>query len=132
MKYSQYIGIVAALALIAICFMPWVYVPSLNLTLNGLNGRVNEKLTFGKPISLHVVFCSILIILFIIKKVLAKRINVFIALINLSWAIRSFIIYSICRQGICPEKQVGLYLLIFFAIVIQVCTFLPKISVKNE
>ncbi|MCZ2225031.1 MAG: hypothetical protein LC122_15520 [Chitinophagales bacterium] len=132
MKYSQSIGIVAALALIAICFLPWVYIPNLNITLSGINGKVNEELTFGKQVKPHAVLCLIMIILFFIKKILAKRINVFVAFVSLSWAIKNYIIFSICRQGICPERQAGLYLLIFFAIVIQVCSFLPKIKVPND
>ena len=33
-----------------------------------------------------------------------------------------------CIAGDCPSKQPGLYLLIFFAIVIQVMSLLPKVK----
>ena len=38
----------------------------------------------------------------------------------------SFAYYLHCRD--CPSKQPGLYLLIFFAIVIQVMSLLPKVK----
>ncbi|MBX2930889.1 MAG: hypothetical protein KF781_02950 [Chitinophagaceae bacterium] len=132
MKYSQLIGIIASLALIAICFMPWVHIPNFNITLSGVNGKVSEELTFGKQFKPHTVLCIIMILFFIINKIWAKRINVFIAFISLSWAIKNYIIFSICRQGICPEKQISLYLLVFFALVIQICSLLPKIQVKQD
>jgi hypothetical protein len=132
MKYSQLIGIIAAIALIIICFLPWVHIPNLNITLSGLSGKVNEELTFGKQVKPHTFFCILMMIFFVINKVWAKRINVFIAFINISWAIKNYIIFSICRQGICPEKQVSLYLLVFLSVVLLICTFLPKIQVKQE
>jgi hypothetical protein len=35
MKYSQWTGIVAALLLIAACFMPWAYFPDLGKNFTG-------------------------------------------------------------------------------------------------
>ena len=130
MKYSQQIGVVAALALISICFLPWVYVGSLNLTLGGLNAKINENLTFGRQVVPHTIFCSLLIVFFLIPKVWAKRANLFMGFLNLSWAIKNYIIFSMCRQGECPEIKPALYLLVFFAVILQVCAFLPKIKVK--
>lgn len=130
MKYSQLIGIAAVLALIGICFLPWVYVPNIEITLSGINGRVNDHLSFGRQIIPHSFLGTIAIIFFLIPKVWAKRINVFIGFINLSWAIKNYIIFSMCRQIICPEKLIALYLLILFALIIQICTLLPKLKVK--
>jgi len=131
MKYSQLIGIVAVLALIGVCFLPWVYVPNIEITLSGVNGKVNEHLSFGRQIIPHSFWGAIAIIFFLIPKVWAKRVNVFISFINFSWAIKNYIIFSMCRQIICPEKQPALYLLVFFSLVIQVCTLLPKIKIKE-
>jgi L-lactate permease len=129
MKYSQQIGIVAALALIGICFLPWIYVESLHLTLNGINGKINEHLTFGRQIIPHTIFCSILIIFFLIPTVWAKRTNLFIGFLNLSWAIKNYIIFTMCRPE-CPQIKPTLYALVLLAITIQLCTFLPKMKIK--
>ncbi len=130
MKYSQQIGIIAALALIGICFLPWIYVESLNLTLNGLNGKINNSLTFGRQIIPHTFFCCLLIILFLVPKIWAKRTNLFIGFLNLSWAIKNYIIFTMCRPE-CPQVKAGLYLLVFLAIIIQLCVFMPKIKIKQ-
>lgn len=130
MKYSQQIGIVAALALIGICFLPWVHIASINITLDGTNGKVNDALTFGRQYIPHTIFCSMLITLFSINKVWAKRVNLFLGFLNLSWAIKNYIIFSMCRPD-CPEIKPALYLLVALAFIIQVATFLPKVKLKS-
>lgn len=131
MKYSQQIGVIAALALIGVCFMPWIYVEQLNLTLNGLNGKISDSLTFGRQFIPHTFFCCVLIILFLVPKVWAKRVNLFFGFLNLSWAIKNYIIFSMCRPN-CPQVKAGLYLLVAIALVIQVCVFLPKIAISQK
>jgi hypothetical protein len=128
MKYSQHIGIAAAAGLMIICFLPWIYVPALGLTLNGVNGTVNEQLTFGRQVVPHSLFCILAILLFSIPRVWAKRVNIFVAFLNMGWAIKNYILFSICRQGICPELKPALYLLVFFAIIMQLASLLPKMS----
>jgi len=130
MKYSQTIGIIAALALIGVCFLPWIYLPNLNLTLSGLHGKVNENGTFGVQWKPHTLFCVIMIIFFLTQKIWAKRTNLFIGFLNLGWAIKNYIIFTMCRPE-CPEVKPGLYLLVAFAIVLQLCTFLPKMKIKD-
>lgn len=133
MKYSQLIGVLACLGLFTISFFPWVYIPSLNLTLDGFHGSINDKLSFGKQGVTHGFFLVFLTAFFLLNKVWAKRANIYIAMLNLGWAIKNFLLFSTCRPE-CPQKQPALYLLVFFAIVIQVMTFLPKIEVpvKSE
>ena len=131
MKYSQQIGIITAIALIGICFLPWIYVPSVQLELSGINGKINDQLTFGRQIIPHSFFCTIMIILFSIQKVWAKRTNLFIGFINLGWAIKNYIIFTMCRPE-CPEVQPGLYLLVTLAIVVQLCVMLPKLKIAVD
>lgn len=131
MKYSQILGIFAAVALIISCYFPWIHINSLNKTITGVNGYVNENYTFGKQIIAHSFFCIIAIICFSINKIGAKRTNIFICLLNLSWAIKNFIIFRLCRNGDCPETQTGIYIMLLMAVIMQAMTFLPKIEVKN-
>ncbi len=132
MKYSQFTGIVAALALIAICFLPWIEVPSLHKEFNGLNGYVNPDLNFGRQYIPHCFFGVIMIAFFSITRIWAKRTNIFIAFINLGWAIKNYLIFSMCRSGDCPSVKPALYLLIILSVIIQVMTFLPKMEMKDK
>ena len=132
MKYSQTIGIIAALALIGTCFLPWVHLPQMNMDLSGFHGRVNENFTFGSQWKPHAVLCAILILLFSIDKIWAKRTNLFIGFINLGWAIKNCIVFSLCRFGECPQVKPGLYILVALAVILQICTFLPKTKIDSK
>jgi len=62
----------------------------------------------------------------LIPKIWAKRINIFIAAINLALAIKNYILFTMCREGICPEKKAGIYLLLLVSIFLLAMTFFPK------
>lgn len=131
MKYSQQIGIVAALAVMLSCFLPWIELPNSTLVLNGFNGKVTDKLTFGSQYKGHYFFCVICIVCFAVSKIFAKRFNMFFALLNLSWAIKNFILFRLCRPE-CPTTKYGLYLLVFFSAIMLVMSLLPKMVVRKE
>ena len=129
MKHSQLIGILAVLALIGICFLPWSYIPSKEITITGFN---SEGTQFGKPGYLNVILSSVCLLLFSLPKIWAKRTNVFIAAINLAWAVRNYFLLSSCLLGECPEVKPGLYLLIIATVIIQLMALLPKIKVEQS
>ena len=131
MKYSQIIGLLASIALIGICFLPWCTVESIPITLSGQYGYVNDNLNFGKQYIPHGFFAILFISFFIVNKVWAKRANIFIGFLNLGWAFKNFILFSLCRTGVCPTIHMALYLLPVLAIIIQVMTFLPKLQMKR-
>jgi hypothetical protein len=131
MKYSQIIGIIASIVLVIICTLPWVYIPSLQLYLTGINGRASTELNFGSQITSHGFLATAMIICFYVSRIWSKRLNVFLGAINLAWAFKNFLIFSMCRGGECPEKQIALYLLIVFASIMFVMSLLPKLDVKN-
>lgn len=112
-------------------FLPWVHIPTLDLTLDGFHGTINEKLSFGKQGLVHGFFLFCMIILFATRRVWAKRVNMFVGMLNLAWAIKNFLLFSTCRPE-CPERQPALYLLIVFAIVIFLMTLLPRLPVKQK
>ena len=61
MKYSQLIGIGLAIALIAICYLPWIYISSIRITVTGLH---SEGTSFGKPGLVNIAFAGLAIIFF--------------------------------------------------------------------
>ena len=130
MKHSQTIGIIAAILLIGTCFLPWIEVPGQKIVINGLQGFINDKFTFGTQIKPHSFFAIIAILLFFKKALWAKRTNIFICFLSISWAIKNFILMSICRPE-CPTIKPGLYLLVFFASVMLLMSFLPKIKIEQ-
>ncbi len=130
MKHSQTIGIITAILLIGTCFLPWIEVPGQKIVINGLQGFINDKFTFGTQIKPHSFFAIIAILLFFKKALWAKRTNIFICFLSISWAIKNFILMSICRPE-CPTIKPGLYLLVFFASVMLLMSLLPKIKIES-
>lgn len=131
MKHSQTIGIICCLCMFSLAFFPWVYIPSLNLTLDGFDGVISDKLSFGRQGIVHGFFLVFIVTFFLVPKIWAKRVNMFIAMLNLAWAIKNFLLFATCRPE-CPEKKPALYLLVVFAVIIQVMALLPKLTVKTK
>lgn len=129
MKYSQLIGIAAVLALAGVCFLPWVYIASVKITVTGFYA---EGTNFGKPGMMSMFLGTACIIFFLTPKIWAKRANVFISAILFAWSIKNFIILSSCLAGDCPEKKAGLYLQLILCLIIMVMSFFPKIALPGE
>jgi hypothetical protein len=129
MKYSQWIGIAAALLLVVASCMPWAYFPDLGKEFTGFFSEQNR---YGKPGEFLTFFCIVMIVLFAIPKVWAKRTNLVVAAITLAFAIRSYLLYTGCYRGICPEKRVGIFLVLLGAAITMVASLLPDLPVKQE
>ena len=59
MKYSNYFGVIFSVMVIGVCFLPWVYIESINTTVTGLQTGVTN---FGKPglMNIFLTFIAIL------------------------------------------------------------------------
>ena len=129
MKYSSPVGIAACLALIISCFLPWTYIQSVNITITGVeSGNTN----FGKPGLIHIFFSGAAIVFFVINKIWSKRTLLILTTLNFAWALRNFLLMSRCELGECPERKVGIFLVLLFAFVIFVMSLLPKIDLNKE
>ena len=129
MKYSQPIGIIAALSLMAICFFPWTFIASRHITVSGFQALGTN---FGKPGLFNFAMCMIMTVMFAIPAIWSKRTNVFIAALNLAWSFRNYLLVSACMMGECPEKKPALYALVGLAIVLQIMALLPKLDMQKK
>lgn len=129
MKHSQLIGVLASLAIIAICYMPWVFIAGNNILITGLDSGVTN---FGRPGIMNIVLSVAGAIFFAVPKIWAKRTNVFVGTVNFAWAIRNYILLTTCQAGECPEKKAGLYLLLIITFIMLLMTFFPKIAIPEE
>lgn len=128
MKHSQTAGIIAVIILAWLCYQPWSFVPDDNLTFSGMNAGDN----YGKPGVLHIAFGALLILFFAIPRIWAKRTNIFIAAINLAWAIKNFILMGACYVGVCPQREIAIWLVVIVSFLIQLATFFPNIKLQQE
>lgn len=129
MKYSNFIGIAALVVLVISCFLPWTFHPDLNKTFTGF---FSENNLYGKPGKVLIFFSIVASLCFVIPKVWAKRINFFVCAVLLAYAIRNFIIFSGCYRGICPEKKMGLWMMVLSACLALVMAVIPDMKVINK
>ena len=129
MKYSQWLGIVAALVLTGACFLPWTYHPDLNKEFTGF---FSEENVYGKPGKVLIFFAAFAILFFLLPRIWAKRWNLLVTGITMAYAIKTFLMFAGCYRGICPEKRAGLWIMLVSAAVMLVMAILPDIKLKRK
>jgi hypothetical protein len=129
MKYSQWIGIAAALLLVGASFMPWAYFPDLGKEFTGFFSEMNR---YGRPGKVLMLFSAVMIVLYLTPKVWAKRTNIVVAAITIAFAIKCYILFTACYRGICPEKRIGIFLIPLAAGIAMLASLLPDLPVKRE
>ena len=125
----KWVGLFAVILLIVSCFLPWVIIPSKNIVVSGIDSTGTN---FGKPGYTHFVMSFFFIIFHFIPRLWAKRSNLLVVALNIAWAIRNYFIISMCREGDCPEKQMGLWLVLLASILILIAALFPDIKLKEE
>jgi hypothetical protein len=128
-KNSQWIGIAAALLLIGACFLPWAYFPDLQ---KDFTGFFSEKNTYGRPGKVFVFLSVIAIILFLTPKIWAKRANIFVGALTIAFGIKCFLLFTACYKGICPDKKLGIFLVLIASAVMTLAAVLPDIKLKER
>jgi hypothetical protein len=129
MKYANQIGAIAAIAVIASCFLPWIIIPDLQIQVSGF---ASEGTRFGKPGLINAIMSGIAFFLFLIPAVWAKRANLFFTGFNLAWAIRNYILLTICHGGDCPVKTTGLYLYLGATLLQLLMAVSPNLPLEKD
>jgi len=129
MRYMKWIGLMAVILLIVSCFTPWVIIPSKNIIVSGVDATGTN---FGKPGYAHFLFSFFFIIFHFIAKLWAKRWNMIIVALNIAWAARNYFIISMCRDGECPEKQIGVYLVLAASLLMLIAALFPDVKLQDE
>ena len=129
MRYYKIIGITASILLIISCFMPWAYYADLNKTFNGF---FSENNNYGKPGKFFVFFAAASITMILLDKVWAKRVHLFLAAINLGYLIKTYILFTSCYNTYCPERRLGIYLLILSSVLLMVVAIFPDLKVPGK
>jgi len=128
MKYSQWIGIAAAILLVGVCYMPWAYFPDVGKDFTGFFSETNA---YGKPGKIFIFFCCIAVPLFLIPRIWAKRTNLVVCAMTFAFSLKTFILYTACYRGICPEKHIGIFLVLLAPLIMIAAAALPDIKLKD-
>ena len=103
--------------------MPWAYYADLNETFNAFYSHNN---VYGKPAKLLLSFSGFVVIAAFIKKLMFKRAALLVGGLTVAYAIKNFLLFGSCYRGYCPEKHIGLYLMLVASVVMFISTFFPE------
>ena len=129
MRYMKWIGLAAVILLVISCFTPWVIIESKNIVVSGVDATGTN---FGKPGYIHFILGSLFLVFHFIPRLWAKRWNLLVVALNIAWAARNFFIITACRAGDCPEKKMGIYLVLIASVLLLLSALFPDIELKEE
>lgn len=120
---------IAALLLIGSAFLPWIHIDAINTTLTGYN---DQGLSYGPRGRGHIYFGALILLLVLIGRNWSMLIAIVIAAVNLAFAGSHWYVYR-CSAGVCPEKLLGLYLVMGASLLLLLfLLFSPVRPVKEE
>lgn len=129
MRYLKWIGVGAAILLVVAGFLPWVGIDFKNLTITGID---TTGTTYGKPAYFHFILAVLFIICSLIQRVWAKRLNLVVTAVNLAWAVRNFFILATCSGGECPQRQIGLWLVLIASLIMLAAALFPDMKISGD
>lgn len=128
MKFYKIIGYTACALMIVSCFVPWTYYADIGKSFNGF---FSEKNMYGKPGMFIVFFAVVSIVLIYLDKIWAKRLHIILSAVNIGYLIRIYILFTSCYNAYCPEKRVGIYLLLLSSVVLMAVSIFPDMKIGD-
>ncbi len=128
-KILHCVGLIACITLIITCFIPWTYYADIQKTFTGFYSYQNE---YGKPGMFLLPLATIIFIFMLLPKIWAKRTNLFLGAVVLSYAVKTYLLFTSCYNMYCPEKRIGIYLMMLSAIAIMLVAVFPYMKMKDE
>ncbi len=127
------VGLVACIAIVGACFLPWVHYNNINETFTGFH--VTKFATgnyYGRAGIIISIFAALILLLMLLPRIWAKRINLFLAALLFAYCIRTYIIFTSALFEGEVEKKGGIYLIILLSAVMLVATVFPKMGTDIE
>jgi hypothetical protein len=129
MKYAKWLGLSACIILLVATFMPWAYYPDLHKAFNGFYSEGN---VYGKPGKFLMFFAIASFALILLPKIWAKRTHLILSALFAGYAIKSYILFTSCYNAICPEKKIGIYLVMLSCFIIFIVSIFPDMKIIKE
>ena len=129
LQIIKWAGLTACVVLIIACFLPWTYHADIDKTFTGL---FSEKNIYGKPGKFLIIYAVLSAAFILLQKIWAKRVHLFLAALTLGYAVKTYILFTSCYNAYCPDKKIGIYLMMVCCIVILVAAIFPDIKLKPK
>jgi hypothetical protein len=119
LKFLHWLGIIACVSLVISCWLPWAYYADahiLNEADRTFTGFYSYKNNYGKPGKMLVLTATFSFILILFPKV--------------GYAVKTYILFISCYNAYCPEKKIGIYLMLFASVAMLICSAFPSLALK--
>ena len=129
------IGLVACILLIISCFLPWMYYADPHIATEAqktFTGFYTYQNQYGKPGKLLVLIGVIVLVLMLLPKIWAKRANLFITALGVGYSIKTYVLFTSCYNAYCPEKKIGLFIMMASMLVLLVAAVFPDLTLEKE
>ena len=127
-KFSKWVSLAAFILLLSACFMPWAFYADVQKSFTGF---FSENNSYGKPGKLLLVFGGLTTLFSFIKVIWLKRAALLSGGLCVAYGIKNFLLYGSCYRGYCPEKEIGLYLMLISTLVIFIASLFPEGKIKK-
>ena len=135
LKILHWVGILACIPLIISCFLPWTYYADahiVNVADRTFTGFYSFKNNYGKPGKMLVFTAILSLLLILLPKIWAKRSNLFVCALGVGYAIKTYILFVSCYNAYCPEKKIGIYLMLMASVVMLIASAFPNLALKEN
>lgn len=122
MKYYKIIGFAAAILVVVSCFLPWAYYADIDKHFTGFFTYQNM---YGKPAKAFIFLAVISVVLILINRIWAKRTLLFVTAVNVAYLIKTYVLFTSCYSGVCPQKEYGIFLLVIGVVGIIIAALFP-------
>ena len=128
-KILHWLGLAACITLILSSFLPWCYYADLNQTFTGFYSYQNS---YGKPGLLLTILSVLIFVFMLIPKIWSRRANLFLCALCVGYAIKSYVLFTACYRASCPDKKVGLYLMLISIFFMLLAAILPDLKLGRD
>lgn len=132
-KNLHYLSIIATLAIIATCFIPWVHYNNIDVTFNGYNvKRFATGVYYGRAGIIITIFAAISFLLTLTQSLVAKRINMFLCALLVAYTLRTYVIFTGSLFDGEVTKLAGIYLIVLLSFVMVICSVFPYLKKEEK
>jgi hypothetical protein len=128
-KVAYYTGLVACIAIIVCCFIPWVHYNSINETFTGYHvKKFSTGNYYGRPGIVITVLGVAILICMLWQRLWAKRINLLLAALLFAYCVRTYILFTGALFEGEVVKLAGIYLVPVLAILVLIGAVFPRMG----
>ncbi len=126
-NFFHYLALLSCIAIVGVCFMPWVHYNNINETFTGF--YVKRFVTgnyYGRAGVIVSILAGIIFLLALLPYTFGKRVNLFLAAVLVAYCISKYIIFT---SALFPNEIIiytGIRLLVGLSFVLLIAVAFPK------